>query len=125
MGHQQLPLLSGPAQNTLIIQSPRRAAMVRDWPIPSIRDGYIRVRTVAVAVNPCDWKQANGLGSPGVLLGCDYAGIIEEVGRSMQTIIALGDVQIRMPDQSFEQAATLGVGIGTVALGLDRNLALA
>ncbi|KAL3958295.1 hypothetical protein ACCO45_006457 [Purpureocillium lilacinum] len=113
----------------------------------------MRIRTIAVAVNPCDWKQVDGLGTPGVLLGCDYAGVVEEVGPGVrrpfqkgdrvcgfahganttfpedgafaETIIAKADVQMRMPDHlSFEDAATLGVGISTVALGLYRNLDL-
>ncbi|KAJ6442583.1 zinc-binding oxidoreductase [Purpureocillium lavendulum] len=145
----------GPAvQSAVIIQSPGRAALVRDWPIPPLREGYVRIRTVAVAVNPCDWKQVDGLGSPGTLLGCDYAGVVEEVGPGVrkplkkgdrvcgmahganttfpedgafaETIIAKADVQMRMPDHlGFEDAATLGVGVATVALGMYRNLDLA
>lgn len=142
-----------PRQKAVIIRSPQQAALVYDHPIPALRDGYMRIRTVAVAVNPCDWKQVDGLGSPGTLLGCDYAGIVEEVapgghksfkkgdrvcgmvhgansshpedGAFAEFIIAKADLQIRMPDHlSFEEAATLGVGVSTVALGLYRNLCL-
>lgn len=145
--------MPAPVQSAVIIQSPGRAALVHDRPIPPLRDGYMRIRTIAVAVNPCDWKQVDGLGTPGVLLGCDYAGVVEEVGPGVrrpfqkgdrvcgfahganttfpedgafaETIIAKADVQMRMPDHlSFEDAATLGVGISTVALGLYRNLDL-
>lgn len=147
------------SQTALIIQSPKRAALVHNWPVPAIPDDYILVKPVAVAVNPCDWKQVDHLGTPGVLLGCDFAGFVEAVGTGVKRkktlqrgdavcgfahganasrpetgafattgIIVKGNVQIRMPDRdqlSFEQAATLGVGIATVALGLYQNLELA
>ncbi|UNI23053.1 hypothetical protein JDV02_008896 [Purpureocillium takamizusanense] len=150
----QSAAVPAPVQSAVIIQSPGRAALVRNRPIPPLRDGYIRIRTVAVAVNPCDWKQVDGLGTPGVILGCDYAGVVEDVGPGVrrpfrkgdrvcgfahganatfpedgafaEVIIAKADVQMRMPDHlSFEDAATLGVGISTIALGLYRNLDLA
>ncbi|KAJ6436751.1 ribonuclease H [Purpureocillium lavendulum] len=108
---------------------------------------------MAVAVNPCDWKQVDGLGSPGTLLGCDYAGVVEEVasgvhkifekgdrvcgivhgansshpedGAFAELIIVKADLQIRVPGHlSFEEAATLGVGLSTVALGLYRDLCI-
>jgi NADPH:quinone reductase-like Zn-dependent oxidoreductase len=77
-----------------------------------------------------------------VQIGCDYAGIVEEVGSKVTKpfkkgdrvcgfahggnevnhedgafqnyIVAKGDVQIKIPENlSFEEAATLGVGITT------------
>ncbi|CAN6656469.1 hypothetical protein TRVA0_029S00386 [Trichomonascus vanleenenianus] len=131
------------------------AQVVNDRPLPKLRDDYILVKTVAVALNPTDWKHIDYLVSePGYLSGCDYAGIVEEVGpkvtKSFQKgdrvygvvhganihqkedgafaeyIVAKGDVQCKIPDNlSFEQAATLGVGISTVGQGLYQSLGLA
>lgn len=125
-----------------------------DHPIPSLRDDYIRVKTVAVALNPTDWKHIDFLAPRGVIVGCDYAGIVEEVGPKVKKqfkkgdricgfvhgcnsvqpedgafaehIVAKGDVQMHIPDNlSFQQAATLGVGIITVGQGLYQSLKIA
>jgi NADPH:quinone reductase-like Zn-dependent oxidoreductase len=122
----------------LRVYSQGKAAVVSDIPIPALRPEYILVRTVAVALNPTDWKSSQGVNDP-VTIGCDYAGIVEDVGEkvtkpfkkgdhvcgfvmannSMQFddgadqeyLVAKADLQIKMPDYlSFEEAATLGVG---------------
>jgi len=93
------------------------------------------------------------LPTPGALVGCDYAGIVEEVGKSVtkplkkgdrvagfahgsdyvqhengafaEYIVAKGGLQMKIPDNvSFEEAATLGVGISTVGQGLYQSLEL-
>lgn len=141
-------------QKAVVIKSPKQAALVTDRPIPSLRDDYIRIKTVAVALNPTDWKHVDFLSPRGVLVGCDYAGIVEEVGPKVKKelragdrvfgfthgcnsvqpedgafaehIVAKGDLQMRIPDNlSFEEAATLGVGINTVGQGLYQSLGLA
>ncbi|PWI64987.1 hypothetical protein PCL_08346 [Purpureocillium lilacinum] len=153
MGHRVDFTTLIPRQKAVILRSPKQAELVYDHPIPPLRNGYMRIRTMAVAVNPCDWKQVDGLGSPGTLLGCDYAGIVEEVASGVQKpfkkgdrvcgivhgansshpedgafaefIIVKADLQIRVPDHlRFEEAATLGVGLSTIALGLYRDLRL-
>ena len=48
-----------------------------------------------------------------------------ETGAFAEYVIAKGDVQLKIPDQlSFEEAATLGVGITTVGQGLYQSLGL-
>jgi len=88
-----------------------------------------------------------------IQIGCDYSGIVEEVGSKVTNglkkgdrvagfahggnevyhedgafgnyITAKGDVQIKIPDNlSFEEAATLGVGITTVGQALYQSLDL-
>ncbi|KAF2267352.1 GroES-like protein [Lojkania enalia] len=127
--------------------------------LPKLRDDYIIVKTKAVALNPTDWKayikkaSMGGRNSPGAIIGCDYAGIVEEVGKAVtkplkkgdrvagfvkgsdpfnhengafaEHITAKGDIQTKIPDSmSFEEAATLGVGITTVGQGLFQSLGL-
>lgn len=128
-------------------------AQIENVPAPKLRDDYITVETKAIALNPTDWKHVDFLADPGARVGCDYAGIVLEVGDkvtkdlkagdrvagfchganavhhddgSFQNIItAKGDVQIKIPDNlSFEEAATLGVGITTVGQGLYQSLKL-
>ncbi|KAL4900077.1 hypothetical protein BDW74DRAFT_188653 [Aspergillus multicolor] len=140
-------------QKAVIITSPKQEGLVTDRSLPTLRDDYILIKTVAVALNPTDWKHIAYLAPPGVLVGCDYAGVVEEVGPAVkkewkkgdrvagfvhgcnavqpedgafaQYIVAKGDIQIRIPDNlSFEEAATLGVGIMTVGQGLYQSLGL-
>ena len=54
---------------------------VRDVPVPSIPDGAVLVKVTAVAINPTDWKHVEyGWADPGSISGCDFAGVVEEVG---------------------------------------------
>ncbi|GAB1209496.1 hypothetical protein APSETT445_008275 [Aspergillus pseudonomiae] len=141
-------------QRAVVVDSPGVAALVHDRAIPKLRDDYMLVKTVAVAVNPTDWKHVdNWVLESGPLVGCDYAGIVEEVGPKVtkefkkgdrvcgmahgcnvsqhedgtfaEHIVVKGDVQMKIPENlSFEDAATLGVGLITVGQGLYRSLGL-
>ncbi|CAG8126051.1 unnamed protein product [Penicillium salamii] len=137
----------------IISTSPGSAALVHDRPLPSLRDGYLLVKTKAIALNPTDWKHIELTQKPGILFGCDYAGIVEEIGPDVPSrfhigdrvagfvhggnsqepqdgafaeyIVAKADIQIHIPEiMSFEEAATLGVGITSVGQGLYQNLQL-
>ncbi|KAJ6007414.1 Protein TOXD [Penicillium herquei] len=141
-------------QKAVIITAPKTAELVTNQPVPALLDDYILVKTEAVALNPTDWKFVANNSLPGCLVGCDYAGVIEEVGKDVKKefkkgdrvcgfahgghrlrpqvgafaeyIIAKGDVQMPIPDNlSFQEAATLGVGIATVGQGLYQSLKLA
>ena len=142
------------SQKAVVIISPKNAQVVSDRAIPKLRDDCILVKTISVALNPTDWKHIDFLAPAGVLVGCDYAGIVEAVGKNVKKpftkgdricgfvhgsnavqpedgafaeyIIAEGDLQYRIPDSmGFEEAATLGLGVTTAALGLYQSLKLA
>ena len=143
-----------PTQKAITVTAPKQANLVSDRPHPALRDDYILVKTVSVALNPTDWKHVEFLAPPGVLVGCDYSGIVEEVGKSVKKpfkkgdricgfahgsnavqhedgsfaeyIVVKGDVQFHVPERlSFQEAATLGVGVHTTAQGLYQSLQLA
>jgi NADPH:quinone reductase-like Zn-dependent oxidoreductase len=129
----------------ITIASPKNAETTT-VPLPTLRDDYILVRTTAVGLNPTDWKSIDGLSGPNVAgcrVGCDYAGVVEEVGSGVtkpfqkgdricgvahganqgvhedgafaEYIVVKGDIAIPIPDNlSDEQAAGLGIGITTV-----------
>ncbi|KAG9787273.1 GroES-like protein, partial [Aureobasidium melanogenum] len=131
-----------------VISQNKEPVLVTDRPAPNLRDDYLLVKTVAVALNPTDWKHATfGLAKDGCLLGCDFSGIVEEVGPAVtkswkkgdriggvahggnavepqdgafaEYIVAKGDIQIKLPQHlSFEQAATVSLGATTVGQGL-------
>jgi NADPH:quinone reductase-like Zn-dependent oxidoreductase len=67
------------SNKALIILGPQHAQVV-DCPVPEVREDYILVKTHAVAVNPYDWRVVDSMGEAGCRLGCDYSGIVEEVG---------------------------------------------
>ncbi|KAJ5183967.1 Protein TOXD [Penicillium capsulatum] len=141
-------------QKAVVITEPKVSALVTDRRIPALRDDYILVKTVSVGLNPTDWKHIEQRAPPGVVVGCDYAGIVEAVGKDVKKpfrkgdrvcgvvhgcnavqpedgafaeyLVAKGDLQMKMPDSlSFEEGATLGVGVLTVALALYQKLDLA
>jgi NADPH:quinone reductase-like Zn-dependent oxidoreductase len=52
-----------------------------DAPRPGSNEVLVRIR--AAGINPCDWKKREGLLGPSLLpqtLGCDFSGVVEEVG---------------------------------------------
>jgi NADPH:quinone reductase-like Zn-dependent oxidoreductase len=137
----------------LVMKGERQASVVSDRPLPQLRSSYIIVKPVAVALNPTDWKHIANLNRPGLLCGCDYAGIVEKTGTGYtknwkvgdrisglahggnskqpedgafaEHIVVKADVQWRLPDQmSFEEGSTLGVGVVTCGQGLFQTLKL-
>ncbi|GAB7357142.1 hypothetical protein MBLNU459_g7936t1 [Dothideomycetes sp. NU459] len=128
-------------------------AEIQDVPLPKLRDDYVLVKVEAVALNPTDWKHIHYLATPGATVGCDFAGVVEEVGSKAekkwqkgdriagfthgvnavekedgafaQYLVAKADVQMKIPQSlSTEEASTLGVGISTVGQGLYQSLKL-
>jgi NADPH:quinone reductase-like Zn-dependent oxidoreductase len=115
---------------------------------PELRDDSLLVRPVAIALNPTDWKSvAYGRAADGCIVGCDYAGVVEAVGKAVgkswqpgdrvfgcghganlvnkddgvfaEYAVVKGDLQMRIPEGwSFEKAATLPLGTITVGQGL-------
>ena len=61
---------------------------MRDRPLPKLREGFVLVKTVAVAANPIDWMTIDGFPAPGSLQGHDYAGVVEEVAIRLQVVEA-------------------------------------
>jgi len=58
-----------------------KEAAVREVLMPIVPDGWVLVKVKAVALNPTDWKHVEwGMADIGCRVGCDYAGIVEDVG---------------------------------------------
>ena len=141
-------------QKAIVVIEQGKEGLVTDRPIPQLRDDYMIVKTVSVGLNPTDWKHIAFISPPGVLAGCDYSGVVESVGKDVQKkfakgdrvcgfahggnavqpedgtfaeyIAVKGDLQWKIPEaMSFQEAATLGVGICTVGQALYQSLKLA
>ncbi|KAL4878766.1 putative zinc-binding oxidoreductase ToxD [Aspergillus karnatakaensis] len=140
----------------LLTTADKTASLNPNHPTPTLPpdSDRILVRTIAIALNPTDWKSVTrGTAPPDHIVGCDYAGIVEQVGSLLtkpfapgdriagfthgcnalnpqdgafaEYITPIGDLQIKIPENlSFEEAATLGVGITTVGQGLYQSLQL-
>lgn len=65
-----------------VIVGEGRTVSVQEVEVPAkIRDEYMLVKVHAVALNPTDWKHIDYmLADPGSKSGCDYAGVVEELG---------------------------------------------
>lgn len=70
-------------QKAIEIQGPKDARLISNRPLPKLRDDYVLVKTAAVATNPTDWKHIDFMATRGALVGCDYAGTVEEVGSAL------------------------------------------
>jgi len=130
-----------------------KAVVKSDVPIPKLRPDRVLVKNVALALNPTDWKHIVHLATENSTVGCDCAGVVEAVGGNLTKPYKKGDriagfchggkstdletgafgeyclpksgVSMKIPDNvSFEEAATLGVGITTVGQGLYQSLQL-
>lgn len=74
-----------------VVQVEKGVSEVRsDVPLPKVQDNFMIVKTKAIALNPTDWKSIENTPSKGAIVGCDYAGIVEEVGNGV-TDVKVGD----------------------------------
>jgi NADPH:quinone reductase-like Zn-dependent oxidoreductase len=124
-------------------------ALIKDVPVPSIKDNELLVKVTMVALNPTDFKHMDFVGPRGAVLGCDFAGKIVKVGRNAPGDWKVGDriagavhgglypdrgsfaeylkipgeFPIKIPDYlSDQEAATIGVSAVSAMLALNKNL---
>jgi len=134
----------------VIIESAGKAVLREDAPKPTFASNEILVQVKAVGQNPTDWKHVKYLAKPGAVVGCDFAGVVAEVGSGV-TKYKVGDrvsgfvhggdssnygsyaeftpsdpdACFLIPDyMSFEEAAAFPVSGGTAAIGLFQHLRL-
>jgi NADPH:quinone reductase-like Zn-dependent oxidoreductase len=78
-------------QNLGLIRQKAGHAELLPTLVPKLPEDYLLVRTVAIALNPTDWTTLYAIGDAGTLVGCDYAGIVEEVGKAVAKSFKKGD----------------------------------
>lgn len=79
------------AQNFGLVRTATGKAQLLPIPLQKLPVDYVRVKTVAVAINPTDWTTLDAKGLDGSLVGCDWAGIVEEVGPAVTKPLKKGD----------------------------------
>lgn len=78
------------SRRAIVIQGPGHAE-VTTAPVPKVEKDFIKVKNVAVALNPSDWKHVDWRADPGAVVGFDYAGYVEEVGPDVKKPFKKGD----------------------------------
>ncbi|KAH8074798.1 GroES-like protein [Cristinia sonorae] len=134
-----------PAQKALAILEKQGPWGLTDVDVDKPGPGEVLIRVEATALNPVDWKvQASGayVNDYPAILGTDSAGIVVEVGEGV-TSLAVGDrvfhqgwftnrlatfkqftisaaeIVAKIPDSiTFDQAASIPVGLGATFVGL-------
>lgn len=80
-----------------------KLTQIQEAPVPSITDEQILVKTVAVAINPTDWKHVvGGWGIKGATCGTDASGIIVKVGPKVKGF-EVGDIVSTFIHGSFKK----------------------
>ncbi|KAF2756499.1 GroES-like protein [Pseudovirgaria hyperparasitica] len=140
-------------RRALTILGPGEVA-VQERPLsPTLRPDYMLVKTAAIALNPADWKLLTRRPNKGTILGLDYAGTVVAISANPTHDFAVGDrvagmvygnyvfnaedgasadyvyaktgIACRVPPaMTWEEAATLGVGVTTVGQGLYQSFGL-
>lgn len=78
-------------QNFGLIRRGAGKAVLEPTKLPTLPDDYVLVKTKAVALNPTDWTTLDATGDDGTIVGCDYAGVVEDVGREAAKRFRKGD----------------------------------
>lgn len=82
------------SKNRGIFKIAQGQQILTEIPIPKLRDDYLLVKTVAVALNPTDWQTLDEkprADTKRSLLGCDASGIVVEVGKGVTKNFKKGD----------------------------------
>lgn len=77
--------MSVPSKMQALVTVEGKQAEVKEVPVPSLGKDEILIRTTAVTLNPTDWKHVAFLSPPGVIVGCDFAGVVEQLGPEVKS----------------------------------------
>ncbi|KAI1739510.1 GroES-like protein [Xylaria scruposa] len=81
-----------PLKQTAIIQDEKGAPkLAYDVAVPRLEAGTMLIKTVAVALNPADYKMGATFPTPGALIGMDFSGIIVLIHPGTGTEFRVGD----------------------------------
>ncbi|KAF7596244.1 hypothetical protein BBP40_002777 [Aspergillus hancockii] len=143
-----------PTQSALKADGPGKVILVEGTQVPQIGPEDVLVHNAYIGLNPYDSKSLDMSPTPGATIGGDFAGEIAAVGDSVPSNrLQIGDrvfgcvfgnnpdhrengafaeyvavpaeFVLKIPESiSFQQAATLGIGLATTGLALYKGLGL-
>lgn len=89
MGELEKPLpkgfepstISRPLLQTAIVQDGNGKAVInRNTDFPAPAPDMVIVKTIAISINPCDYKMPSKFPTPGARIGCDFSGYVVAIG---------------------------------------------
>lgn len=140
-------------QTALVVQGSGKLALKHDVSVPALTDVGAIIKVAAVAINPVDAKILDFSPAVGAVHGHDFSGTIVALGPDAPGHLAVGDrvagtvhgnnslepsiggfseyvasdgdLLLKLPEKmSFEEGATIGIGLGTALLCIFRELEL-
>ena len=141
------------SQRALVVKGPGQLEIQKAVSVPPPSDAGAIIKVAAVAINPVDAKILDLSPATGAIHGHDFAGTIvalgahapdhlvvgdrvagsvhgnnslePSVGAFCEYAAADGDLLVKLPQKmSFEEGATIGIGLGTALLCIFRELKL-
>lgn len=85
-----MPELS--VSQTAIIQDDNGGPKLFDGvSLPILKAGTVMAKTVAIALNPSDYKMGAAIPTPGALIGMHFSGMVASIHPSTKTDLRIGD----------------------------------
>lgn len=82
-----------PSTQLAIVQgSDGQLEVATQVPLPVLYPGTVLVKTIAVALQPVDYKMAQRFPSEGAVVGCDFSGLVVRIHPGTETSLQLGDM---------------------------------
>ncbi|TLD09082.1 uncharacterized protein PgNI_07988 [Pyricularia grisea] len=143
-----------PSMRTAVVQDDEGGLKIDcNAPMPRPRPNELLVQVKAVAINPCDHKMYERFPTPGAVDGCDFAGIVVQLGSDVKTFqigdrvcgavhgsnpsrpesgtfaeytVSDGEFTLKLPPTlSFREAMGLGTtGLSTIGMAIYKGLML-
>lgn len=83
--------MSVPEANFGVVRKGVGHAVLEPIKIPHLLADYLLIRVVTVALNPTDWTTLDAVGDNNTLVGCDWAGIVHDIGPAVTRKFQIGD----------------------------------
>ncbi|KAF2797427.1 zinc-binding dehydrogenase [Melanomma pulvis-pyrius CBS 109.77] len=82
------------SQRALVQDSAGQPVLAHDVTVPELRPKTLLVKTIAVSVNPCDYKMGTNFPTQGAIIGSDFVGKIVRIGPEVAELrpdLSIGD----------------------------------
>ena len=84
--------MSLPTQMKALVTTEDHRTEISTVPLPTLGDDEILIRTLAITINPTDWKHVALISGPGNRVGCDFCGVVEQLGPNVKnSSLSVGD----------------------------------